>query len=720
MHRMNHPHTHHFCQDVWTLDPLHVLALLKGRKIGGMWLSPDCKHFSKASGGALLSKRVRGLAWVAKKWMGRGGAFRVAPGRHGRVRRRGPACPRVMFLENVEEFRTWGPLIAKRDEKTGRVVKRDGSVAAKGERVPYQEQHLVPDKKRAGLYYKRLLRDAAEFGGNWQDRDIRAGTLGAPTIRKRLYGICRFDGQPVLWPEATHGAPESDEVRTGKLKPHRIIAEKLDFSLPCPSIFLTRAETDIIRRVTGQRINRPLKRATLARLAKGVEKFVLKASKPFIVELTHHGNAGIASVDDPIKTITGANRGEKSLVSPFLAVQTTGSAGGPADGLLKTVATGGHHVLGEAALAHYLVPRYGERKGQEPRTRSILEPSPVVVPGGNGGDLAAVSLVRTAHGAVDKTGKKRGRLSHSVAEQMPTATGSRDLALSAVHLTRFNSGAIGSGADELAPTVTANSFKKRPGGAPPLGVVAASIVKLRGSPDTHAPSQDITSLAHTISAGGNHLGVVAASLADPKATIPTYEQWIAATGAHGGTRAEYEALFLDAGADQRALNEALSQKMATYMAQHNGGERGHQTIGHRTDDPASTISGKGSQQQVVSASLAVPPLTPKLAEMARRVADFLREFGVKIEGEFAMVGDYVIYDIGMRMLIPRELYGAQGFPDCYIIERGMDEDETGRQFEIVLSKTAQIRMVGNSVSPVVAAALIAANLPEMIVERLAA
>lgn len=704
MHRMNHSQTFHYCQDVWQVDPVRdILEYLQRRKVAGAWFSPDCKHFSKAKGGALVDKRVRGLAWILQKWFARRGpvSWRAGPRRRRRVVGRGPACPRVNFLENVEEFKTWGPLIAKRCPKTGRVVKREvrdpktdeviitaGTVAAAGEHVPFHHQWLVPDTKRSGLYYRRLMQFAADLGGVAESRELRAYQFGAPTIRKRLFLIIRFDGKPIVWPVPSHDAPDNIEVQAGKRKPWRTIAECLDFALPCPSIFLTKAEGRAINAV------RPLADATMARVAKGVDRYVLRAKKPFLVSLTHQGGDRTTSTAEPFRTVTGAHRGETALVNPTLAPIITEHANQkhqrnfPVDEPGRTQCAnvkGGHF----AVVSPYLVPRYGEREGQEPRTRPVDVPGPVVVPTGNGGSLAAVALTKFSE---NSTGHQPDEPLHTVMAGAPRH------GMIAAHLTKFRAGAVGSGMDEPAPTVTANSFIKRPGGCAPMGLVGASVVKLRGDSASHAPGHAADEPAHTISAQGTHHGV-----------------------------------------------------NAIYLAQHNGGENGHQTIGHAATDPASTISSKGSQQQVVGAALVpyygseddgtgtdapgrtvttrdrfglaeanglVPPLTPEMEVGARRVAAFLRSHGVEFEGEFATVGEYVIIDIGMRMLTPRELFRAQGFPESYVIDRGVFLDEkTGQRVVRPLTKTAQVRMCGNSVCPPVAAALIGANLPELILEE---
>jgi len=249
MHRINHPDALHLCEDVWKVD---IKAVVAGRRVGLAWFSPDCKHFSKAKGGKPVEKRIRGLAWVALRWA-------------GLVR------PRVIVLENVEEFQTWGPVLP------------DGQ----------------PCKRRAGMTFKRWVTQLRNLGYVVEWREERACWHGAPTIRKRLFVVARNDGQAIEWPERTHGK--------GKI-PYRTAAECIDWSIPCPSIFLSKEEGRAIG------VNRPLADATMARIARGVKKYVLDAAEPFIVNITHQGGDRTESVSEPLRTITAARRGEKAVV----------------------------------------------------------------------------------------------------------------------------------------------------------------------------------------------------------------------------------------------------------------------------------------------------------------------------------------------------------------------------------------------------------------------
>jgi DNA (cytosine-5)-methyltransferase 1 len=236
MHEVNHPATKHLTSDIWSVDPLTATG---GRPVGLLWASPDCKHFSKAKGGKPVEKKIRGLAWVVVHWAN-------------------VVSPRVIILENVEEFSTWGPLGA--DNK--------------------------PCPVQKGVIFRRWLSELEGLGYAVEWRELRACDYGAPTIRKRLFLIARRDGLPIVWPDQTHGDPKSDAVKQGRLKPWRTAAEIIDWSLPCPSIFATSAE---IMAEYGLRAVRPLQAATMARIAKGVKRYVLDAARPFIVNLTHQG-----------------------------------------------------------------------------------------------------------------------------------------------------------------------------------------------------------------------------------------------------------------------------------------------------------------------------------------------------------------------------------------------------------------------------------------------
>lgn len=455
MHAANHPHTLHLCGDVWDVSPRKVC---KGRPVGLLWLSPDCKHFSKAKGGKPREKKIRSLAWVAVRW-----AHDVRPS--------------VIVLENVEEFTTWGPL-----GPCGR-----------------------PIKALASRTFRRWVGEleAARYRVEW--RELRACDYGAPTSRKRLFLVARRDGEPIVWPEPTHGP--------GRI-PFRTAAECIDWSLPCPSIFER---------------SKPLAEKTLARIARGIRRFVIESADPFVIPLTHNGDHRVHSIREPLRTVTGANRGELAFVSPTL------------------IQTG-----------------YGERKGQAPRSLDLHAPLGTVVAGG------------AKH------------------------------ALVAAFLAKHYGGNEGPGSDlrDSMSTVTCRDHH---------ALVSAHISKLYGTSTGH----DMREPLHTVTAGG---------------------------GKGGGHLAEVRA----------------------FLTRYNSG-----AVGQTLELPLGAVT------------------------TARR-------FGlVVVRGEL-----YEIADIGMRMLQPRELFRAQGFPDSYVI----DPIVNGKR----LSKTAQIRMCGNSVCPPIARAIVAANVGSML------
>jgi DNA (cytosine-5)-methyltransferase 1 len=258
LHAANHPAARHYVQNIWQVDPREVVRDLGGAPVGLAWFSPDCKHFSKAKGGQPVEKRIRDLAWVVVHW--------------ARLVR-----PRVIFLENVEEFRDWGPLIEVACDKTG--IGR-----------------MMPCPARKGLEFRRWVRALRQLGYTVEHRELRACDFGAPTIRKRLFLVARRDGAPIVWPAPTHG-PIGNKAG---LIPYRTAAECIDWSIPCPSIF-TRA--------------RPLAEATLRRIARGVMRYVVNAAEPFIVKFQE--NSVGQPVTEPLHTVmAGAQR--FGVVSPCL------------------------------------------------------------------------------------------------------------------------------------------------------------------------------------------------------------------------------------------------------------------------------------------------------------------------------------------------------------------------------------------------------------------
>ena len=267
MHKANHPSTKHYCESVWDVDPVKAC---NGKPVGLAWFSPDCKHFSKAKGGKPKDKKIRGLAWVALRWA-------------GKVR------PRVIMLENVEEFKTWGPL--NRNHK--------------------------PIKSKQGVTFNKFISQLEDLGYKVEYRELVAADYGTPTMRKRFFLIARCDGKPIIWPEPTHGPVDSIQVKAGLLKPYIGAYTQLDFSLPCPSIFDTSEE---IKEKYGIKAVRPLADKTMDRIARGIKKFVIDNNEPFIVPIGYGENKGqkprLHDIKEPLPTIVSS--GKHYLCSPTL------------------------------------------------------------------------------------------------------------------------------------------------------------------------------------------------------------------------------------------------------------------------------------------------------------------------------------------------------------------------------------------------------------------
>jgi DNA (cytosine-5)-methyltransferase 1 len=575
MHEVNHPGTRHIRNNIWQIDPRDVTG---GAPVDLAWFSPDCKHFSKAKGGKPREKSIRDLAWVVVLW-----AEKVRPA--------------VILLENVEEFRTWGPI----------------------------DDEGYPIKERAGETFDKWCRSLRKAGYKLQFRELRACDYGAPTIRKRFFMVARCDGKPIVWPEPTHGKPGSPEVLSGKRLAWRTAAEIIDWSIPCPSIFDRK---------------KPLAEKTLRRIAHGIMKFVVNNPRPFIVPLTHHqAGARGASVDQPMATVTGANRGEHAVVVP--------------------------------------------------------------------------------------------------------------------HVTKFRNGAVGHDIEEPLHTVTANSFVKRPGGSAPLGLVEAHCAPFASYAQQGGANRSVEDPLHTVTASdGDHNTIVAAHLVqmgygerdgqepralDAEKPIGT----VVAGGNKFGAVCAFMQKFASGnaptGADdptQTVEGHAKHSVVCAHLEQANGGPNNDKLAGRRADDPLSTIATTGSQQRGVTSNLVklrgtcahgqptdepLHTISAGGTHMAEVRAFLLKYYGtdqdpqldeplhtVTTKDRYGLVTvtiageEYVIVDIGMRMLTPRELFNAQGFPPDYIIDRDASGDP--------ITKTAQVAKCGNSVCPPLSEALVRANV----------
>ncbi len=325
MHRMNHPNTKHFCDSVWDLDPLQIC---KGRPVGLAWFSPDCKHFSKAKGRTPVEKKIRGLAWVTLRWA-------------ALVR------PRVIMLENVEEFQTWGPLQTVRDKKTGRCLVIDFEeakrkknhknriphrVAEPGEVVPDNLLLKEPDPKRKGETFKKFKKQLEDLGYVVEFRELIASDYGAPTKRKRFFMIARCDGQSIVWPEKTHSKDSLTEEEIFKSlckRPReeyaasyqKILARKArniynkQRYKPWVPVSTCLDFTDLGKSIFDR--DKPLAESTMARIAGGMDKFVFKNPKPFIIQVNHSGESFRGQgCDDSLPTLTEKNG--FGMVTPYI------------------------------------------------------------------------------------------------------------------------------------------------------------------------------------------------------------------------------------------------------------------------------------------------------------------------------------------------------------------------------------------------------------------
>ena len=306
MHKANHPNTKHYCENVWAVDPVKACG---GHPVALAWFSPDCKHFSKAKGGKPKDKNIRGLAWVACRWA-------------GLVR------PNVIMLENVEEFKTWGPL----------------------------NRRHHPIKSKQGKTFEKFVQQLTDLGYDVEFRELVAADYGAPTMRKRFFMIARCDGKPIVWPEPTHAPADSEEVKSGILKSYVGAYTQIDFSKPCPSIFDT---SEKIKKKYGIRAVRPLAPKTMERIARGMKKFVLDNPEPFIIQCNHAGERKPQDIKEPMPTITGKHG--FGVIEPILAPVIDKTYGGNYQGSgsnvsepIDTFTTVDHNRLVEAILTPYM------------------------------------------------------------------------------------------------------------------------------------------------------------------------------------------------------------------------------------------------------------------------------------------------------------------------------------------------------------------------------
>lgn len=647
----NHPDTLHYCESVYEVRPKVATA---GRPVALAWFSPDCRHFSKAKGAKPVEKAIRGLAWVVLRW-----GLDVGP--------------RVMKLENVEEFKTWGPLLAGEmrpdPARAGETFEAFVGMLTTGIPANHPALEECCEFLNISLDSEDAARLVKGLGYVVEYRELRACDYGAPTIRKRFFMVMRRDGKPIVWPEPTHGDPKSAAVQSGRLAPWRTAAECIDWTIPAPSIFDRK---------------KPLAENTLKRIARGIQRFVIDSASPFIVKCNHTSTKTSydcfrgQALGEPLQTITKTHG--YALAVPHLTKFRTGATGQPVTEPVPTVTAGtskrpggNGHALGlvEAALTPFLAGNGGSEYQAKPRpldkpSHTILKQSRAC--------LVAPVITRQFGASVG----------HRVDEPSATIT------------------AGGGGKSQLVtPTLIQMGYGERPGQEPrvlrldnPLGTVTAGGNKFA-----------------TVSAflakhyGGNYSGA-GVGLDEPVHSVTTVDHHavVAAhlmvnnTGHPGGTL-DNPAHTLTTGNHHAAITSHLVKL------------RGTCRDGQPTSEPMPTVTAGGLHIGEVKTTLAVDEYDE---HRAQQTLEFLREYcGEDCDGLVTVEGiTYRIVDIGMRMLQPHELYRAQGFPEWYII----DQDYRGKKY----AKDKQVARCGNAVPPPFAEALVRANLPELCVSREAA
>ena len=643
MHTTNHPDTLHYCESVYEVKPKIATA---GRPVGLAWFSPDCRHFSKAKGAKPVEKAIRGLAWIVIRW-----ALEVGP--------------RVMMLENVEEFKTWGPLLVGEmrpdPERAGETF--DAFIGMLSTGVPADHPALLEccEFLQLSPESEQVQQLVAGLGYDVDYRELRACDYGAPTIRKRFFMVMRRDGRPIAWPQATHADPKSPAVQMGRLAPWRTAAECIDWSIGAPSIFVRK---------------KPLAENTLKRIARGIQRFVLDNPAPFIVKCNHTTTKGKydcfrgQALEEPLQTITKTHG--YALAVPHLTKFRTGATGQPVTEPVPTVTAGtsrrpggNGHALGvvEAALTPFLAGNGGSEYQAKPRPL----------------DKPAHTILKQSRACV---------VAPVIARQFGASVGHRADEPSATIT------AGGGGKSQLVmPTLIQMGYGERPGQEPRV-------------PGLHKP-------LGTVVAGGGKFGLVAANLVkhyggnyqgagvgmdEPMHSVTTVDHHavVAAhlmvnnTG-HPGGEVGKPTHTITTGNHHAAVTSHLVKL------------RGTCRDGQRTDQPMPTVTAGGTHVGEVKTLLAVDGYDELRAQQA---LEFLREYcGPDSTGLVTIEGVvYRIVDIGMRMLQPHELYRAQGFPEWYIIDR----DYRGVKY----AKDKQVARCGNAVPPPFAEALVRANLPE--------
>ena len=419
MHKTNHPYTEHLQASVWDVDPV---AVCRGRPVGLAWFSPDCKHFSKAKGAALVDRNIRGLAWIVLRWA-------------ALVR------PRVIMLENVEEFQTWGPV-------------RKGK----------------PVKSKAGQTFRKWKQQLSDLGYAIEHRELVAADYGAPTTRKRFVLVARCDGKPIRWPERTHAPRDSEEVKSGKCLPWRSAAEIIDWSVPGYSIFDSKQE--ILDRY-GVKVVRPLAENTMRRVIRGVDKFTIRSGKPFIIQQKFDNQA--QGISRPLTTVTavGAHELCNPVMAPFTFSNTGGSVGTDAGEPVHTIRTAGGQILASANMI-----QYHTEQTENARVSGLNAPINTVDASNRYG-LTCANLVEYYGNGVPL----------DLPEPMHTVTAHDREALVSAHIQKYFGGVVGTDSREPLPTVTTADHN---------AMCAAHIAEFKGQDigqSMNAPLRTITASA---------------------------------------------------------------------------------------------------------------------------------------------------------------------------------------------------------------------------------
>ena len=425
MHKANHPNTEHYCENVWAVDPVKAC---KGHPVGLAWFSPDCKHFSKAKGGKPKDKNIRGLAWVALRWA-------------GLVR------PKVIMLENVEEFKTWGPL----------------------------NRRHHPIKSKQGKTFEKFVQQLTDLGYKVEFRELIAADYGAPTMRKRFFMIARCDGKTIVWPEPTHAPADSEEVKKGLLKPYVGAYTQLDFSLPCPSIFDTSEE---IKEKYGIRAVRPLAQKTMDRIARGFKKFILDNPEPFIIQCNHGGERRPNDIREPMPTITGKHG--YGIVEPYMVqIGQTGFTKDRSKDVrepLTTIVSKNEHCLISPTLIQY----HSETSKDGVRGQTIEDPI-MTVDSSNRYGLVASFLQKYYDGGYKGAGD-------TLENPLPTVTAWDHNSVVTANLIQMNNHCDGRDLRDPIPTITAGDGH--------FGEVRAFLIKYYGKgtgQDIEEPLDTVTS-----------------------------------------------------------------------------------------------------------------------------------------------------------------------------------------------------------------------------------